>query len=646
MKEIQFIEAALAEASRRRRCDNALQGLWRGLLAGSVVWLVGLLTFKLLPVPVVSLVVAGAAGALCAIIGLLAGFWRRPTLLQTARWVDEKRNLKERLSTALESSAGRASGDWRELVVHDAAAHLSEIKPRDLLPFHLPRATRWALLTLAVTAGLGFIPEYRSKAYLDAQREAAIIKETGKQLAGLTQRSLDARKPALEPTQKALQSVKELGERLDQANLTRAEALRDVAKVTEKLKDQARELAKDPGIRRLEQAARSAESQRMATANELQKKIDELKKDLGEKIENAAALEKLKNELQNLEKAAAGAADRNASADSMKEQFQQSLARLSQRAQESGLDAASLEAALAALQQGDIDKFLKELKDSQVNLDKMLALAKFMDQLKAELAQMGKNLAEQLEKGQGDAAVETLNKMIEALKSANLNQEQLARLMKEVNDAVKPGSQYGKVGEFLARAGEKMGQGQKGEGAQALADARNELEKLMEQAGDMAGMLEAMKNLDTASLCLGSCQGWGQCRSLIPKVGKGGKPGRGVGTWADEDGGWLASYIERDELWDNSGLDRPDMEGKGITDRGDGELPDTLIPDKIKGQISPGGQMPNITLRGVSIRGQSKVTVEEAITAAQSDAQSALSQEKIPRAYQQTVKGYFDDLKQ
>jgi hypothetical protein len=56
--------------------------------------------------------------------------------------------------------------------------------------------------------------------------------------------------------------------------------------------------------------------------------------------------------------------------------------------------------------------------------------------------------------------------------------------------------------------------------------------------------------------------------------------------------------------------------------------------------------MPSITLRGVSVRGQSKVTVEQAIAAAQSEAQSALSQEKVPRAYQETVKGYFDDLKQ
>jgi hypothetical protein len=55
--------------------------------------------------------------------------------------------------------------------------------------------------------------------------------------------------------------------------------------------------------------------------------------------------------------------------------------------------------------------------------------------------------------------------------------------------------------------------------------------------------------------------------------------------------------------------------------------------------------MPSITLKGVSIKGQSKVAYEESATAAQSDAQSALSQEKVPRAYQGAVRDYFDDLK-
>jgi hypothetical protein len=56
--------------------------------------------------------------------------------------------------------------------------------------------------------------------------------------------------------------------------------------------------------------------------------------------------------------------------------------------------------------------------------------------------------------------------------------------------------------------------------------------------------------------------------------------------------------------------------------------------------------MPSITLKGVSIKGQSSVAYTEAATAAQSDARAALNQDQVPRAYQGTVKDYFDDLKQ
>ena len=163
----------------------------------------------------------------------------------------------------------------------------------------------------------------------------------------------------------------------------------------------------------------------------------------------------------------------------------------------------------------------------------------------------------------------------------------------------------------------------------------------MQQMGDAQELAATLENLNQASQCIGSCQGWGACKR--PGAGKGGKPGSGVGTWAeDESGAWNGEISDR---WDNSGIVRPDTDSRGHTDRGQGELTDALKPTKVKGQFSPGGQMPSITLKGVSIKGQSKVQYEEAAAAAQSDAQSALSQEKVPRAYQGAVKDYFDDLK-
>jgi hypothetical protein len=86
------------------------------------------------------------------------------------------------------------------------------------------------------------------------------------------------------------------------------------------------------------------------------------------------------------------------------------------------------------------------------------------------------------------------------------------------------------------------------------------------------------------------------------------------------------------------------MDPRGLTDRPT-DLSPTLKPDKVRGQFSPGGQMPSITLKGVSTRGQSTVEYEAAAAAAQEEAQNALNQDKVPRAYQNAVRDYFDDLK-
>ena len=62
--------------------------------------------------------------------------------------------------------------------------------------------------------------------------------------------------------------------------------------------------------------------------------------------------------------------------------------------------------------------------------------------------------------------------------------------------------------------------------------------------------------------------------------------------------------------------------------------------------MTPGGPMPSITLKGVSIKGVSKVDYTEVTGAAQTEAHSALSQDQVPRAYKGAVRDYFNDLKE
>jgi hypothetical protein len=271
-------------------------------------------------------------------------------------------------------------------------------------------------------------------------------------------------------------------------------------------------------------------------------------------------------------------------------------------------------------------------------------MAKSLQQMQQQMSKIGKDLAEQLKNGQPEAARNTLQKMIDQLKTANVTPEQLKKMMEEVSKAVDPAQKYGKVAEHLKDAGQSLAQGQPGKGSQNLAAAADELSKLIQQMNDAKNMQAELEALNRASQAIASGKCWSQCQRPGQGQGKSGKPGGGVGTWADENNGWQYDG-QISERWDNSGLLRPEQAARGLTERDESKLDGRLTPDKVKGKFSPGGQMPSITLKGVSIKGQSRVAYEEAAAAAQSEAQSALSQEKVPRAYQGAVKDYFDDIK-
>jgi predicted nucleic acid-binding Zn-ribbon protein len=644
MSELQVIESALEQAARRRRWARALRGLWYGLLVGSVVSLIAVGAWHLLPLPMWTLTLAALAPFPCALIGMVIGGWGKLGLPEVARWVDGREHLKERLSTALEVAASPDGGAWRDLVVTDAAQHVKELDPRRLVQFRLPKATRWALVALALGAGLGFVPEYRSKSFRQKKADEQNIKEVGRQLADLTRRSLEKRPPALEPTQKALENVSELGDQLAKKSFTRSEALKDLANVAEKLKDELKEMGKDPALRKMEQAARASTGTDSQTAAGLQKQIESLQKQLGTPTGNPEALDKLKKELQKLQEAAKGMADKNSPASNAeKQKLSDSLSALSKQVQDMGLQLPQLDDAIQALAANQPDLVLKDLQEATVDLEKMRDMAKSLQQLQQQSEKLGKDLAEQLKNGQPELAQATLQKMISQLKSANLAPEQLQKLLAEVSKAVDPAGNYGKVADKLKDATQQMQKGEKGAAAQSLQAAAKELGELMQQMGDAQALMASLDSLNQASMCIGSGQGWGNRTSNKPGYNPNGRgPGGGVGTWSDSSAQWDGQWSDH---WDNSGINRPDQDAMGHTDRGEGELSDALKPTKVKGQFKPGGQMPSITLRGVSIKGQSKVAYEESATAAQSDAQSALSQEKVPRAYQGAVKDYFDDLK-
>ncbi|MDX1953372.1 MAG: hypothetical protein SFY81_14430 [Verrucomicrobiota bacterium] len=647
MDSLDRIQSALYQAARRRRLQQALLGMWKGFFCGILLWVLSLIIYKLAPIPFDFLVYSGITAAIMTLVGFIWG-WNRPqTLLQTARWMDLTQNTEERLSTALELKDSSIEKEWKELLVKDAVKVVDNLDIKKGISFSLPRVSRWAFLLLLLGFGLGFVPEYRTKAYVQEKKDVKNIQETGKQLAELTRRSLQQRPPAMEPTRKALENVAELGEVMAKTELTRSEALKDLANMSDKLKQETREMADSPAMKALEKAAKSSSKGGSGGAPDLQKQIDKLSQQLGNQAANPDALEKFKKDLEQAKELAQNLPDKNSPAmDAAKEKLEQALADLSKQSKDMGMSLPSLDEAIAALQQSDIDEVLKDLAVAEVSLEKMRDMAKTLEKLQMQMEKLGTDLAEQLKNGQAEAAQNTLAKMAEQLQSSKLTPEQLQKMLEEVSKATKPASEYGKVGELLKQAASEMQAGQKSEASKSLAQAGDELSKMISEMGDAQSILASLEALQRAQMSIANGQSWSN--SDVPgmnsKSGQGnGQPGRGVGTWTDEDS-WV--YPEFTDKWDNSGITQQEMEARAQTDRGDGGLADNLVATKVKGQMTPGGPMPSITMKGVSIKGTSKVAVKEMVGAAQSDAQAALSQDQVPRAYQGAVRDYFNDLKE
>ena len=644
MSELQVIQSALERAAQRRRWNRALRGMWRGLLVGAIGSLLLLGVFHLYPLPLWTQVLAALLPFPCLLVGAVLGGWRRLALAQVARWVDGRQHLKERLSTALEVSSGPEAGTWRHLVLNDAAEHARSLDARQLVPLRLTRASRWALIILALGAGLGFVPAYRSQSYLQKKIDQQNIKEAGQQLAELTRHSLDRREPALEP-QKSMEAVAELGDQLGKQLLTRPEALRDLANAAERIKNELKDISKDPALRRLESAARNATGGQGQTASSLQKQIDALQKQLGTPVGNPDALEKLQKQLEKLQEEAKGMAGQNSSpgSEADRQKMAESLSALSKQAQDLGLNLPELDGAIQALAANQTDMFLKDLQQATTDLEKMREMAKNLQQLQQQMDKLGKTLAEQLKFGQPELAQQTLQKMIDQLNSANLPSDKLEQLQQEVSQAITPAGNYGQAGEELKKASQQMQKGDKSGAAQSLTAASKELDKLMQQLGDAQQLQDTLDALNQASTMIGAGQRWGAGnRNGAPRAGRGGQPGGGVGTWADENASWDGVM---NQGWDNSGVVRADEDPRGHTDRGDPELPDVFKPDKVQGKFSPGSPMPSITMKDLSIKGTSDVEYKQVMSTAQADSQSALNQDKVPRAYQRTVREYFDDSK-
>ena len=643
MKELQPIEDLLRRTALRRRLARGVRLSGKGLLFGLSLGLAASLLHKLLPVPAPTAAFLAVSAAAAWTAGFLRGFLPDAGLLPTAQWLDDAARLDERLSTALElAGLPDASPEWRERIVAEAVRVGTSVDPARVVAFRAPAAMPGSAAVLGLLVASLWIPPFRTESQVRREQEAAATRQAGTHLAQAVRQALASRTNMPSSMRQELDSLDRLATRMQSGQLQRSEAMAALAKAAEPLRQQAEALAKDPSLRRMERAARQ-DGSRGPVPEALRERQRQLSEALGEKAaSDPQALGKLRDEARKQAEAAhamAARAESKTGFASDNAAAARALESLAQQAQSLGHDLPQLQAAMDALAQARVDQLLKNLEQATESLEKLAAMSAEMSRLQPNSQPRGKDLAEQLEFGEGESALQSLERLMSDLGNPGSPRSSSENGEKELERSLKPAGDYGKVAEKLKQALQKSRRGDRQGARQSMADARDELNRLMQSARDSAAAREAMEALKGA-----------QARMAAPGDGKagnrkgggnGGKAGSGVGTWADNTEWAFPEQIA--DRWDNSGVSRPDQKERGTTDRGT-DVNSPLTPTKVQGQFQPGGPMPSIRLRGVGIRGQSAVGYTEAVTGAQGDARSALSEEQVPKAYRGAVKDYFDDL--
>ncbi|MFL2910845.1 MAG: hypothetical protein ACJZ70_09935 [Limisphaerales bacterium] len=641
MKEKQIIATKLNTVASRKKLQLSWKYMWFGLSICVGLWLLSLLSYTLFPIPLVTFLWVSILSLILPLAGLIVGFSKKFPLQDIARWIDQEKGLKERVSTAVElTEADPITPSWKELIIRDAASAIEKIETKSLLPLRLPKSCNWILLLLIACFVLGFVPERRSKFYLDQQNDLAIIDDVGANLENLTRWQVKENKPYFDPTETALDSVQDLGAEFQKRQITREDALVKISDMAEQLRSEIKKFGSKkhatlPSSEPPSKLPIEALADMQNSLSELEKNFDAAKDASSKKIDD------LKSKLDAIKQTASELPDPNSTeGEQTRLDMARSLSNLSQMAQNLGLELPELAKALEDLNSSDIEQFIKNMEIASQNLSQMADLSQAIENLKMQMAESGKNLSEQLEKGQILTALGTLEDMMNQLESTGLTDQQLQNMIDELQQALSPAENYGECAQSLNAAKDSAKNGNKSGAVQELANAKEELKQMLKQMADSQNLMQALQNLERAQMAIGNAQSF--CMTQRPGLSPNNKPGGGVGTWGND-----SSQLTPDQMsdrWDNSQIKRPETDSRGLTNRGN-KVPDNLVPSQIKGQINPNGQMPSISLRGVSITGNSRIKFQETISSAQSEALNALNQDKVPRAYRDSVRAYFDDLK-
>ncbi len=255
-----------------------------------------------------------------------------------------------------------------------------------------------------------------------------------------------------------------------------------------------------------------------------------------------------------------------------------------------------------------------------------------------------KELAKALARNDLAAAKAQLQKLAGEEAVKNLSQNDLKKLQRELQNLAKALEENKACNQPGATSKPSAQQCQSDQDAQQLADALKNLAQSLEEGDPKAceqAMSECQSELDKRAQLESELALLKQCEGLS-REGQAGlcqKPGEGEG------GQNSGIYTQGEENREKVG---PGMGGPGIG-RG-GKAPEAeeevkFNPVKPPSQITDGRKTLSFFVDGKQVKGEAKVEFSKEVDAARTEAAQALQDEKIPRAYEEYVREYFQGMK-
>jgi len=285
-----------------------------------------------------------------------------------------------------------------------------------------------------------------------------------------------------------------------------------------------------------------------------------------------------------------------------------------------------------AIKEGDYDAAKRQLEHLKEKLAEQMKKEGKMDEKSlAEMEKLGREL-EQLSKDLEDSGLEELAKafknvsksMVKHKDGQALTKEQMAELMKKLEEA----------GDELAQLDEMKEEFEMLELAlDELEIAKNGLTNQcqFDDKCPVAGQKLCRKCGTDECEC---CNGFPQKCKFNLSLSQGGKGGNGVGLQGGRGG-----------QGQGKGPGNSGGSGQGQGDRQRGELNDAgFVKSKIKGQLGKGPILGSFMVKGLPPKGESNVEYKNAITNYKAAAEEALDKERIPANYRELVKDYFEAI--